>query len=48
MQLFVRLHRKMIAAPVQGDIDGIPQRPHSARIPPLLQRRNLFLSPFDQ
>jgi hypothetical protein len=28
MQIFVREHCTMIAAPVQGDIDGIPEGSH--------------------
>ena len=28
MQVFVRDHRTMIAAPVQGDVDGIPKGSH--------------------
>src|SRR5260221_10865312 len=35
MQLFVREHCTMIAAPVQCDVDGIPQGSHYARIPPM-------------
>src|SRR5215813_6301860 len=34
MQVFVRDHLKMIAAPVQCDVDGIPQGPHFAIVPP--------------
>ena len=34
MQVFVREHDTMIAAPVQRDVDGIPKRTHSARVPP--------------
>jgi hypothetical protein len=35
MQLFVREHPAMIAAPVQGDVDGIPKGAHYARVSPL-------------
>src|SRR2546428_1816608 len=34
MQVFVRGHCTMIAAPVQCDVDGIPKRPHYVRVPP--------------
>src|SRR4051812_35327659 len=32
MQVFVRDPDAMIAAPVQGDVDGIPKGPHYVRI----------------
>jgi hypothetical protein len=35
MQVFVREHFTMIAAPVQCDVDGIPKGSHSARVPPM-------------
>ena len=35
MQLFVRDAFTMIAAPVQGDVDGIPKRSHDGRISPM-------------
>src|SRR5688572_12171756 len=31
----------MIAAPVQGDVDGIPKGSHYVRVPPVVQRGNL-------
>src|SRR5881275_1059775 len=34
MQVFVREHCTMIAAPVQCDIDVIPKRSHYVRVPP--------------
>jgi hypothetical protein len=33
MQLFVREHFTVIAAPVQCDVDGIPKGSHSVRVP---------------
>jgi hypothetical protein len=33
MQVFVRDHFAMIAAPVQCDVDGIPKRSHYVRVP---------------
>jgi hypothetical protein len=33
MQVFVREHCTMIAAPVQCDVDGIPKGSHSVRVP---------------
>jgi hypothetical protein len=35
MQVFVREHCTMIAAPVQCNIDGIPKRSHYATVPPI-------------
>jgi hypothetical protein len=35
MQLFVRDPGTMIAAPVQGDVDGIPQGSHGVSVPPI-------------
>src|SRR6202043_4232524 len=35
MQVFVRDHFTMIAAPVQCDVDGIPKGSHYARVPPM-------------
>jgi hypothetical protein len=35
MQVFVRDHCSMIAAPVQRDVDEIPKRSHFARVPPM-------------
>src|SRR5581483_11580919 len=35
MQLFVCGNCTMIAAPVQSDVDGIPQGSHYARVPPM-------------
>src|SRR5262249_24751668 len=35
MQVFVREHCTMIAAPVQCDVDGIPKGSHYARVPPM-------------
>src|SRR5271157_702253 len=35
MQVFVRWYYTMIAAPVQCEVDGIPKRPHYARVPPM-------------
>jgi hypothetical protein len=36
MQLFVREHRTMIAAPVQGDVDGIPNGSHDLGVSPMV------------
>src|SRR5215471_4535456 len=36
MQVFVRDHRTMIAAPVQCDVDGIPKGSHYVRVPPMV------------
>src|SRR2546429_9816401 len=36
MHLFVRDHCTMIAAPVQGDVDGIPKGSHYVRVPPMV------------
>ena len=36
MQLFVRDPFTMIAAPVQGDVDGISKRSHHARLQPMV------------
>jgi hypothetical protein len=33
MQVFVRDHHTMIAAPIQCDVDGIPKGSHFARVP---------------
>src|SRR4029077_18136239 len=33
MQVFVRVDRTMIAAAVQGDVDGIPKGSHYVRVP---------------
>jgi predicted TIM-barrel enzyme len=35
MQVFVRDHRTMIAAPIHCDVDGIPKGSHCARVPTL-------------
>jgi len=35
MQVFIRDHFTMIAAPVQRDVDGIPKGAHYVRIPPM-------------
>src|SRR5229473_5635502 len=35
MQVFVREHYAMIAAPVQCDVDGIPKGSHYASVPPM-------------
>src|ERR1700739_2244208 len=35
MQVFVREHCTMIAAPVQCDVDGIPKGAHCTRVPPM-------------
>ncbi len=35
MQVLVRDHQPMIAAPVQRDIDGIPEGSHDASVPPM-------------
>jgi len=35
MQLFVRDAFMMIAAPVQGDVDGIPKGSHYVRVSPM-------------
>jgi hypothetical protein len=35
MQVFVRDHHAMIAAPVQRDVDGIPEGSHDARVAPI-------------
>jgi len=35
MQLFVRDAFTMIAAPVQGDVDGIPKGSHYVRVSPM-------------
>jgi hypothetical protein len=35
MQLFVREHRTMIAAPVQGDVDGISKGSHDLGVSPI-------------
>src|SRR5215204_3366421 len=43
MQLFVRGHGPMIAAPVQGDVDGIPQGSHSVSLPLITVRWDVFL-----
>jgi hypothetical protein len=37
MQVFVRDHDAMIAAPVQCDVDGIPKRSHHANVPSMRQ-----------
>ena len=44
MQVFVREHCTMIAAPVQCDVDGIPKGSHYVRVPPSLGSRNLPFS----
>jgi hypothetical protein len=36
MQVFVREHFTMIAAPVQCDVDGIPKGSHYVRVPPMV------------
>ncbi len=41
MQVFVRDHCTMIAAPVQCDVDGIPKRSHYVRVPIAIGRHNL-------
>jgi hypothetical protein len=33
MQFLIRDHRAMIAAPIQGDVDGIPKGSHPASVP---------------
>ncbi len=33
MQVFVREHCTVIAAPVQCDVDGVPKRSHFVRVP---------------
>ncbi len=35
MQVIVRRDCTMIAAPVQGDVDGVPKGSHFARVPAL-------------
>jgi hypothetical protein len=35
MQVFVRDSFPMIAAPVQCDVDGIPEGSHCASVPPI-------------
>src|SRR5438309_10071430 len=35
MQVFVGGDCTMIAAPVQGDVDGVPKGSHFARVPPM-------------
>jgi len=40
MQVFVRDHYTMIAAPVQRDVDGIPKGSHYVRVPIAIGRPN--------
>jgi len=40
MQVFVREHCTMIAAPVQCDVDGIPKGSHYVRVPIAIGRPN--------
>ena len=35
MQLFVRRYCTMIAAPIQGDVDGIPKGSHDVIVTPM-------------
>jgi hypothetical protein len=41
MQLFVREHCTMIAAPVQCDVDVIPKGSHYARVPIAIRQGSL-------
>jgi hypothetical protein len=41
MQVFVRDHCTMIAAPVQCDVDGIPKGSHYVRVPIAIGRPNV-------
>src|ERR1044071_7074036 len=41
MQFFVRRTCTMIAAPIQGDVDGIPKGSHHARLPAMHDDDNL-------
>jgi hypothetical protein len=34
VQVFVRDHHTIFAAPVQSDVDGVPQAPHCVRVRP--------------
>ena len=40
MQIFVREHCTVIAAPVQCDVDGIPEGSHYVRVPIAIGRPN--------
>jgi hypothetical protein len=42
MQLFVRDHGPTIAAPVQGDVDGIPKGSHWLSVSPITVRLDVF------
>src|SRR5664279_4591367 len=41
MQVFVREHFTMIAAPVQCDVEGIPKGSHYVRVPIVIGRPNV-------
>ncbi len=41
MQVLICVDCKMIAAPVQCDVDGIPKRTHSVRVRPVVNRGKL-------
>src|SRR5215213_10352800 len=43
MQVFVRGHLTMIAAPVQCDVDGIPKGSHCVSVSPIKVRFGSFL-----
>ena len=42
MQVFVRAHCTMIAAPVQCDVDKIPKGSHCVSVPPIKVRLEVF------
>src|SRR5262249_42187934 len=44
MQVFVREHFTVIAAPVQCDVDGIPKGSHYVRVPIAIRRPNVPMS----
>ena len=48
MQLFVQDPLTMIAAPVQGDIDGIPKGSHFLNVAPMGQPATLPFAPADR